>query len=267
MAETRHLLWLPLGSDLLASVSRHYRAVAGIGRSEGQLISLRVKPATLPAPGRARKGNRRQNRLTRDGWTIFGGSTGPDAVTAMAARAEIIVIPPPDGPMSDSGDIICRAGHKKARWVGAAPHRIGIGVCGKHWRCRLPVRAKPLCRAYERPRLFVSNSYASARIFRTRPFASHTESMHMSLLHTYHSDLSGSRGLRRSSRLSGAGVIRKISSAFKAMHRAIIAAKLHRLRNELMLRRYVSENPGFDRPIDVSRFPQRPTVLGEKWDN
>ena len=88
----------------------------------------------------------------------------------------------------------------------------------------------------------------------------------MTLFHTYHGELFGSRGLRRSSRLSAAGVTRKISAALRTMHHAIVAAKLHRLRNELMLRRYASEDLGVDYRMDVSRFPQRPAVLGEKWD-
>ena len=88
----------------------------------------------------------------------------------------------------------------------------------------------------------------------------------MTLFHTCHGELYGSRGLRRSSRFSAAGVTRKISAALRTMHRAIVAAKLHRLRNELMLQRYASEDLGVDRRMDVSHFPQRPSVLGAKWD-
>jgi hypothetical protein len=51
-----------------------------------------------------------------------------------------------------------------------------------------------------------------------------------------------------------------MASAFKTMHRAIIAAKLHRLRNELMLHR------GTAGERDASKFPQRPMILGDKWD-
>jgi hypothetical protein len=90
--------------------------------------------------------------------------------------------------------------------------------------------------------------------------------MQMTLFHTHHGELLGSSDLRRRSRFSAAGVSRKISAALRTMHRAIVAAKLHRLRNELMLRRFASEDLGVDHRMDVSRFPQRPAVLGEKWD-
>jgi hypothetical protein len=59
----------------------------------------------------------------------------------------------------------------------------------------------------------------------------------MPLFHTHRGEVFGSRGLRHGSRFSTARVTRKIASALKTMHRAIIAAKLHRLRNELMLHR------------------------------
>ena len=54
----------------------------------------------------------------------------------------------------------------------------------------------------------------------------------------------------------------KISAALKMIHCAIVAAKLHRLRNELMLHRNAQARAEFD----VSQFPQHPTVLGDKWD-
>jgi len=46
------------------------------------------------------------------------------------------------------------------------------------------------------------------------------------------------------------------------MHRAIVKAKLRRLRNELICRGgYVSEKYS-----DASKFPQAPMILGDKWD-
>ena len=61
-------------------------------------------------------------------------------------------------------------------------------------------------------------------------------------------------------RLSIAGVARKISAAFKTMHRAIVVAKLRRLRNELM---FHGRAPT---AFDATKFPQRPLLLGDKWD-
>ena len=86
--------------------------------------------------------------------------------------------------------------------------------------------------------------------------------MHMTLFHTHRGELFGSRGLRRGSRFSAARATRKISVAFKALHRAIVAAKLHRLRNELMLHRSAKARTEFD----AAKFPQRPLMLGDKWD-
>jgi hypothetical protein len=84
----------------------------------------------------------------------------------------------------------------------------------------------------------------------------------MSLLHIHRGELFGARGLRRSSRFPAARAIRKISMAFKTLHRAIVAAKLHRLRNELMLHRSTRARIEFD----AAKFPQRPMTLGDKWD-
>lgn len=83
--------------------------------------------------------------------------------------------------------------------------------------------------------------------------------MHMTLFHTHRGELFGARGLRRGSRFSAARATRRISAAFKALHRAIVAAKLHRLRNELMLHC----SPQARTP---ARFPQRPVIMGDKWD-
>jgi hypothetical protein len=86
--------------------------------------------------------------------------------------------------------------------------------------------------------------------------------MHMTLLHSHRRELSGSRGLRRGRRFSGARAARMISAAFKTLHRAIVAAKLHRLRNELMLHRSAQART----ELDAAKFPQRPLTLGDKWD-
>lgn len=54
---------------------------------------------------------------------------------------------------------------------------------------------------------------------------------------------------------------RKIIAMFKLLHHAIVAAKLRRLRYELMLHR------GKPAEFDASQFPQLPLMLGDKWDS
>ena len=83
----------------------------------------------------------------------------------------------------------------------------------------------------------------------------------MSLLSAHRGELNGSR------RRSRSAVARKVIVFFKTMHRAIVAAKLHRLRNELMLRRSTFANSSPRAERDVSEFPQRPLLLGDKWDS
>src|SRR5262249_25582094 len=86
--------------------------------------------------------------------------------------------------------------------------------------------------------------------------------MHMTMFHTHHGEMFGSRGLRHGSRFSVARARRKLSGALQALHRAIVAAKLRRLRNELILHRSSRARVEFD----AAQFPQRPLILGDKWD-
>ena len=48
------------------------------------------------------------------------------------------------------------------------------------------------------------------------------------------------------------------------MHRAIVAAKVRRLKNEVAFQ----DNGGdaLSRMHDATRYPQRPLILGDKWD-
>jgi hypothetical protein len=66
--------------------------------------------------------------------------------------------------------------------------------------------------------------------------------------------------------------IRRTIAALDILHRAIVTAKTRRLRREMML---YADTPdemlspdalgsGADR--DLLKFPQRPLILGEKWD-
>lgn len=52
-----------------------------------------------------------------------------------------------------------------------------------------------------------------------------------------------------------------IIAMFKRLHHAIVAAKLRRLRHELMLHRSTPAE------FDAARIPQRPLLLGDKWDS
>jgi hypothetical protein len=61
---------------------------------------------------------------------------------------------------------------------------------------------------------------------------------------------------------SGGRVLHWLVIALRRMHRAILKAKLRRLRNELICRGgYVA-----DKYSDASKFPQAPVFLGDKWD-
>ena len=71
---------------------------------------------------------------------------------------------------------------------------------------------------------------------------------------------------------------RKINSRARAalitIHQAIVAAKMRRIRRELIFhagsldgwsRAKWREGPGADH--DIREFPQRPLILGDKWDS
>ena len=71
--------------------------------------------------------------------------------------------------------------------------------------------------------------------------------------------------------LSFTRVIKRLRSALRIIHRQIAAAKIHRLRNELML--HADTHADWSKPHgllrdgkDVTNYPQRPLVLGDKWD-
>lgn len=65
--------------------------------------------------------------------------------------------------------------------------------------------------------------------------------------------------------------LRRIRAGFKTIHRAIAAAKIHRLRNELLLHRGHEDWARINLDVgslggDATRYPRTPVVLGEKWD-
>ncbi len=78
----------------------------------------------------------------------------------------------------------------------------------------------------------------------------------MSVIHVRHDDFVGGSLISRA--------FGWFAAAFKAMHQAIITAKLERLENELVVRRGYSDDD-FVRH-DATCYPQRPLVLGDKWD-
>jgi len=68
--------------------------------------------------------------------------------------------------------------------------------------------------------------------------------------------------------------LRRTGAALKIMHRAVIAARMRRIERELMF-----QNGWYDRWFcrseapqrqpsdkDAVKFPQRPLLLGDKWD-
>lgn len=74
------------------------------------------------------------------------------------------------------------------------------------------------------------------------------------------------------SSLSFTRVMKRLRFALRIIHRQIAAAKIHRLRNELML--HADTHADWAKPHglagdagkDVTNYPQRPLVLGDKWD-
>ncbi|WP_375763407.1 hypothetical protein [Bradyrhizobium sp. Pha-3] len=71
--------------------------------------------------------------------------------------------------------------------------------------------------------------------------------------------------------LDAAAAVRRIGLVFRTVHRAIAAAKIHRLRNELLLHRGHEDWARTHLNVgmlggDAERYPRAPVVLGEKWD-
>jgi len=87
----------------------------------------------------------------------------------------------------------------------------------------------------------------------------------MTLFYSHHDRSNGSDG-----GFSIGLVLRRMRTALKKLHRAIAAAKLRRLRNELQL--HAATRASWARPhqpdpeAHADRFPRQPLHLGEKWD-
>jgi hypothetical protein len=83
----------------------------------------------------------------------------------------------------------------------------------------------------------------------------------MTLLYLRHDDISATP---RENGAPMARPFRRILVAFRLLHRSIVRAKLRRLHNELLFRRDYSEMLPLEE--DATTFPQRPLILGDKWD-
>jgi hypothetical protein len=91
----------------------------------------------------------------------------------------------------------------------------------------------------------------------------------MTLVHTHHG-----RRHRRTAMIRAVFTrfIKRAGTTFKKIHLAIAAAKIHRLRNELMLHsdsydRWMHPDAADGDPEwSSAKFPRRPMVLGDKWD-
>lgn len=77
----------------------------------------------------------------------------------------------------------------------------------------------------------------------------------MAPLHS-HRDAPSDSG--RANRRPFARLIGWLRDALRMIHHAIVAAKLRRLRSELMFHPHAE--------ADAAKFPQHPLILGDKWD-
>jgi hypothetical protein len=87
------------------------------------------------------------------------------------------------------------------------------------------------------------------------PFLYHSGAMHLKRLRVFARKIS-----------------RSVGAALEFIHNAIIAAKIRRVQRELMVHdewfRFGSKwHEEHDLEKDVSGFPQRPLILGDKWDS
>ena len=82
----------------------------------------------------------------------------------------------------------------------------------------------------------------------------------MTLFYSHHDVRPGSTG-----GYSIARALRRLGIALKTIHRAIAAAKIRQVRNELQRAKWARPHRP-DAEADGSRFPRQPLHLGEKWD-
>jgi hypothetical protein len=92
--------------------------------------------------------------------------------------------------------------------------------------------------------------------------------MTMTLLYSHHDRLHGSADTGHHPIMR---TLKRVRRALRRLHRAIAAAKLRRIRNELMFHRRAHHWAQTPAPAgleenDTAKYPQRPLVLGDKWD-
>jgi hypothetical protein len=83
----------------------------------------------------------------------------------------------------------------------------------------------------------------------------------MTLYHLHSDDLRGSGGESRS---AAARLLGGARAAISVIHRAIVAAKMRHLQSEPMF--YAAKDSEQSPREDMLRYPQRPLILGDKWD-
>ena len=81
----------------------------------------------------------------------------------------------------------------------------------------------------------------------------------MALLHLHRDDR---YDLAHAWRAGAIRALRRVRAFFGRIHLAIVAAKLRRLRSEMMFQR------DYERPPeqDIAKYPQWPLIVPDKWD-
>lgn len=89
----------------------------------------------------------------------------------------------------------------------------------------------------------------------------------MTLFYSHHDRLPGAAGTGPHPILRS---LKRVRGALRTLHRAIAAAKIRRIRNELMLHggayRWAQKAAPGQTERDAAKYPRRPLVLGDKWD-
>ena len=82
----------------------------------------------------------------------------------------------------------------------------------------------------------------------------------MTLFHL-HDDFAATAG---ESRLTLGRAFAWFAAIFRTIHHAIVAAKTRRLQRELMFHADLGDEPFYGQ--DIGKLPQRPMILGDKWE-
>jgi hypothetical protein len=86
--------------------------------------------------------------------------------------------------------------------------------------------------------------------------------MGMTLLHLYNEDRHGVAG---QSRFTLTRARKWVRVMLRTLHRAIVAAKVRRLQSELMFRAHYGDGEAGAQAL--TKYPQQPLILGDKWDS